>query len=274
MANTATATYNSLIPGYEIKVNNSFVLIRTAQSEAFTIRDRLNLIFSDANRDLEFITASYTSGLYVVCGPLVRHNTGDTTYFNGNQSVPEKVYETTNWSDSGTASTQSAIVTITGTGSTPWLEAFQIANRIRAAINLNFNTIDGNSTCSTFVEPANKQSAVASVISSSAILQYYAAPTQGTTPTGNNLNKNVLNGEVLHSQDLTAAMTSTGQWHTLYQNKFVKVTNLQNVSKSLVVRVTDQAPTNQGIELTYRGYLELGSPGTGANKVKIELLAT
>ena len=68
-------------------------------------------------------------------------------------------------------------------------------------------------------------------------------------------------------------MTSTNNWNTTYNNKFVKVTNLANTSKSIVVRVTDKAPANTGIELSFRAYQELGATN-GVGKVKIELMAT
>ena len=80
------------------------------------------------------------------------------------------------------------------------------------------------------------------------------------------------NGEVFHPQGLTAAMTSTNSWNTTYRNKFVKVTNLSNTSKSIVVKVTDTAPANRGIELSYRAWVSIGKP-SGANSVKIELMA-
>ncbi|WP_374214157.1 RlpA-like double-psi beta-barrel domain-containing protein [Candidatus Desulfosporosinus nitrosoreducens] len=66
------------------------------------------------------------------------------------------------------------------------------------------------------------------------------------------LNATTGNGEVFHLQCLTAAMNSTNSWNSTYRNKFVKVTNLSNTSKSIVVKVTDTAPANRGIELSYR----------------------
>jgi rare lipoprotein A (peptidoglycan hydrolase) len=130
--------------------------------------------------------------------------------------------------------------------------------------------------------PSNTSSSVASVISSAAILQYYGHPCQGTQPgttstcgtlTVQNIwGAAVSNGEVFHPCDLTAAMTSTNSWNTTYRNKFVKVTNLSN-GQSIVVRVTDTAPANQGIELTYRAWQSIGQPAPNSKSVKIELMS-
>jgi len=285
MANTATVVYNSAAPGYDVRVNGTAVTTRTSSAEANLIRDRLNLIFSDTNRDLDFITPTYANGSYAVCCPLVRKNAGQTTYFASGGSHPEKLYESTNWSDSGIAATQSAILTIPSGATAPWYDALAIANLIRKSISLNFNDANGKSSCQQLVVPANKKATVASVISASAQLEYYGEQCQGSTSaasvacphTGISVQKiqnpYTFNGEVFHPQGLTAAMTSTNNWNTTYKDKFVKVTNLANTSKSIVVRVTDKAPANKGIELSFRAFQELGA-SNGVGKVKIELMAT
>jgi hypothetical protein len=272
---------------YAVQVNGQTVFTRDDYSRCQTIAGRLNNIFSDPNRDLDFITPTYTDGYYGVCCPLVRKNVDQITYLydsdgsNGWRSYPEKLYETTNWSDSRN-SNQTAIATILPSESNvPWLAAINLANYIRNAVNLNFNDAAGRSTCQQFTVPSNSGPST-SLISSSAYCAYYGHPCQGLEPgttsycpelgyrVQNILNTTVGNGEVLHPQDLTCAMTSTNNWDSLYRNKFVKVTNL-STSQSIVVRVTDTAPENKGIELTYRAWVSIGKP-TGSNTVKIELL--
>ena len=48
-------------------------------------------------------------------------------------------------------------------------------------------------------------------------------------------------------------MTSTNKWNSTYKNKYVKVSTSDG-KKSIVVRATDTAPANKGIELTWRAY--------------------
>ncbi|MGK9250226.1 RlpA-like double-psi beta-barrel domain-containing protein [Paenibacillus humicus] len=276
MSNSATIYTGT--SNYTLRVNGNDIFTSTNLTRVTTIKNRLNYIYSDADRDLDFITASY-DGDYIITCPLVRKNVGQKTYFYGGGSYPEKLYENTYWNDSSD-SDQTAIYT-SQASSAPWNDAFTIANKIRYAVTPNFDTAAGKSIISRFTAPANTSGSVSSTISSSAHLEYYGDPCQGTqsgnnstcgTKTVQNIASAVVaNGEVFHPCDLTAAMTSTNSWHTLYRNKFVKVTNLSN-NQSIVVRVTDTAPVNKGIELSYRAYQSIGSPATGANKVKVELL--
>jgi hypothetical protein len=78
--------------------------------------------------------------------------------------------------------------------------------------------------------------------------------------------------EVLHPVDLTCAMTSTNNWNSTYRNKFIKVTNRSN-NQSIIVKVTDTAPANTGVELTYRAWVSIGKP-SGSGTVKIELMGS
>jgi rare lipoprotein A (peptidoglycan hydrolase) len=284
VANNASYAYSN--GNYNVTVNGMTVYTTSSSTTASTIAQRLNNIFSDPNRDLDFITPSFVNGSYVVICPLVRKNQGHKTYFYdstsnaANNYYDEKLYENTYWNDSRDIN-QTAILTITNS-SRPWVDALQIANNIRYAVTPNFNTAAGKSYISRFTMPSNTSSSVASVISSAAILQYYGHPCQGTQPgttstcgtlTVQNIwGAAVSNGEVFHPCDLTAAMTSTNSWNTTYRNKFVKVTNLSN-GQSIVVRVTDTAPANQGIELTYRAWQSIGQPAPNSKSVKIELMS-
>lgn len=286
MANTATLYNPTGTSVYIVRVNGQDIISGTDSARMTTIKNRLAAIFSDPNRDLDFITPSYHNGSYVVICPLVRKNVGLTTYFydtngsDGWKSYPAKLYEDTVWNDTGNTN-QTAIYTASGLS--PWVDAFTVANRIRYAVMPNHNTAAGNSFISRFTEPGNKSWTVASTISASAYYAHYGDPCQGTQPgtqstcgtkTVENIwGPTVANNEVFHPCDLTAAMTSTNSWSTTYRNKFVKVTNLAN-NQSIVVRVTDLAPANKGIELSWRAHHAIGAPGTGSNKVKIELMGT
>lgn len=285
MSNTATTNYNSNFEVYEVKVNGITVYGSADNTQCTTIKDRLNRIFSDTNRDLDFITPSIVNGLYVVCCPLVRKNVGQNTYLYDttsspeNNFVPEKMYEATNWQDNTDGTKQTAILTISSGVTSPWNDAIRAANLIRSAVTLNFNDLKGNSTCKQLIVPTNITNTVNSTISSNAVCNMYGIPCQGTSPgttspcpelgfpAQNILNPWTGNGEVFHPQDLTCAMTSTNSWNTLYKNKFIKVTNTAN-NKSIVVRVTDTAPANKGVELTYRAWLQIGKP----TNTKIELM--
>jgi hypothetical protein len=198
-----------------------------------------------------------------------------------------RLYEDTNWSDTGVSSTQSAILTITDPQwATPWWDALIAANLIRSAITLNFNDAAGRTTCRQLAAPAPQNPWYSyPLISASARLDYYGNRCQGTragitspcncgtgfaNPAQNILNRQTANGEVFHPQDLTAAMTQTNNWHTTYRNQWIKVTSLVNTSLSIVVRVTDNAPSNRGVELSDRAYRAIGNPGAANNRVKIE----
>lgn len=285
-SNNATVQYiGSNI--YGLYVNGSYIM-SAEYSRVDAVKTRLNYIFSDPNRDLDFITPSFANDYYVVSCPLVRQNVNDITYLydtdgsNGWRNYPEKLYEPTNWSNVGTQD-QSAIVTMTSSYS-PWVDAILIANKIREAVIPNFASAKGDTQLTPLILPDNQNNAVASVVSSSAYSAFYGHPCQGTDP-GTYSNdcgyadlssyQNILNvtsgsGEVFHPGDLTCALTSTNNWNTLYRNKFLKVTNLSN-NNSIVVKATDTAPPNKGVELTYRAWVSIGKP-SGSNTVKVELM--
>ncbi|MEK3763263.1 septal ring lytic transglycosylase RlpA family protein [Paenibacillus sp. FSL P4-0338] len=288
MANTATV---NLITGdvYGLYINGKYIVGDTF-SRVDAVKQRLNYIFADPNRDLDFITPSYENGQYVISCPRVRRNVGQVTYLydtngsDGWKQHPSKLYEPTHWSNSGASTTQTAIMT--ASGPMPWHNALLTANQIRAAVNPNFASAAGDNPLKALVAPTNTGASVQSVISSSARCDFYGHPCQGTaagttSPScsgysdlsayQNISNTTVGNGEVLHPVDLTCAMTSTNSWSSTYRNKYIKVTNLSN-NQSIVVRVTDTAPANRGVELTYRAWVGIGKP-SGANSVKIELMS-
>lgn len=285
MSNVATVSPVSGAPVYQLFINGNLITSHTSATEMNTLASRLNAIFSDPDRDLDFIAPSYSGGYIVAC-PLVRKNVGQVTYLydtngsDGWKQYPEKLYEPTITNDARNSS-QTLIYTVPSSG-TPWHDALLMANKIRAAINLNFPDANGNSTCQPLTVPTNIGSST-TLISASATCDYYGVPCQGTSPgthsscpeigfpAENILNVNTKNGEVFHPAGLTAAITSTNSWYSTYVNKYVKITNLSN-SKSIVVRVTDQAPANRGIEPGYRAWVEIGKPA-GSNSVKIELMS-
>lgn len=288
MANTATT---SQITGdiYGLYINGKYITSDTF-SRVDAIKIRLNYIFSDRNRDLDFITPSYYNGQYVVVCPRVRKNVGQVTYLydtnssDGWRQYPEKLYEPTVWDNSG-GTNQTAI--LTASGAIPWAEALSLANSIRAAVVPNFASALGDNPLKPLIVPTNRGASVQSVISSSAYAAFYGHPCQGTQPgtvsgscSGysdlnsyqNILNVNTGSGEVLHPVDLTCAMTSTNNWNSTYRNKFIKVTNRSN-NQSIIVKVTDTAPANTGVELTYRAWVSIGKP-SGSGTVKIELMGS
>lgn len=289
MSNLASVSYNPNYNLYEVTINGIMINAYESSTTANTIKDRLNLNFNDSNRDLDFITPSHNGTNYVVCCPKVKMNIGEKTYLYdstsnaSNNYYPEKLYESTNWNDSTSSSSQTAILEIDNSCTAPWYDALVIANSIRSAINLNFHDAAGHSNCTQLFTPQNNNSSIASTIAASTRCDFYGIPCQGTEP-GINSNcpelgypaENISNvttgiGEVFHPQDLTAAMTTTNNWSSLYRNKYVKVTNLSDASKSIIVRITDTAPANKGIELSYRAWAVIGKP-CGNNTVKIELM--
>ena len=79
--------------------------------------------------------------------------------------------------------------------------------------------------------------------------------------------KKTANGETFDMYALTAAH------RTIPFNSLVKVTNLKN-GKSVVVRINDRGPYNQGriIDLSYKAALDLGITSTGSAEVQLEVM--
>ncbi len=290
MENRAICEDNKSFDIYLVKVNDQTVYGCEKKERAKEIVDRLNKIFLDPHRDLDFITPSYINNKYVVCCPKVRKNVGEVTYLfdtsngaRGFRSYPAKLYESSNWSDSVYPEEQTAILEISHSATAPWHEALTIANSIRSAVKLNFPDALGNENITQLKKPDNYSGEIANIISQSAKCEYYGVPCQGTQPgrtspcpeigfnAQNILNTNTYNEEVFHPQDLTAAITPTSNWFDNYLNKYIRVTNLADEKKSIVVRVTDMAPRGKGIELSYRAWVEIGRP-SGPDTVKLELM--
>ncbi|RKP51325.1 hypothetical protein D7Z26_16120 [Cohnella endophytica] len=285
MSNTAAVSQQGSF--YYVQVNGTSVTSYGDLTSATNTVKRLNALFSDPNRDLDFITPSYSTGYYLVVCPLVRKNVSQLTYLydtnsaDGWRSYPEKLYESTILND-GFNQDQTLLIALPSATTNGWYSALNLANNIRAAVNLNFADALGRTTCQSLVVPTNTGTST-SLISSSAICDFYGVPCQGTQAgtqsscpeigyaAQNILNVSTGNGEVFHPAGLTASMTTTNSWSTLYKNKFVKVTNISN-SQSIVVKVTDTSPANRGVELGYRAWVEIGKP-SGAGTVKIELMS-
>lgn len=268
-----------------VYVNNILVYTCPTAADATSMKNALNDILGDTNRDLDFVTPTYIEGTnqYAVCCPLVRANQNEVTYFF-NDSYPKvsrKLYNTSNASVFTGKSKRTLIYKIPSSVSAPWHEALILANNIRYAAKLHYNCLKENSPhlLQKLVDPTNTSNVVDKVISTSCSCQFYGHPDQGTQQGANswsssmgcwvqNISSPICgNADVLHPQDITAAMTSTNKWNTTYKNKYVKVTTSDG-KKSIVVRVTDTAPANKGIELTWRAYHALGKPSC----VRVELM--
>ena len=176
---------------------------------------------------------------------------------------------------------------MTVNGAFPWVEAIQLANALRKAIVPNFASATGKNPLPNLIVPTNQSDIPASIISNGTISAFYGHPCQGTDqgatsnacPGYNDLttyqnisSASTSNGEVFHPAGLTCALTSSNNWAVNYKNKFIRVTNISN-GLSIIVRVTDTAPANMGVELSYRAWVEIGKP-LGAGTLKVELMAT
>lgn len=268
----------------KVYLNGTSICTCSSSSSAITVKNALTYIVTDEKRDLDFITPTYIESLdqYAVCCPLVRADQGEYTYFYNNAypRVERKLYEDTNYGLDFGMSTRTLIYLVPNTVSAPWHEAFLIANRIRYAVLPHYNCLrNGTETIiSKLHSISNTSENVSSIISSNCSCQFYGHPSQGAQSgtsyysaelgmfVENIASPMTANNDVFHPQDITAAATS--DWNNAYLNKYVKVTNLSNL-KSLVVRITDQAPAGKGIELSWRAYSALGRPGN----VKVELMS-
>lgn len=270
MANTATIKNSK-----DIYINDIFVYTCPTAAKATAFLDVLqNILFSSSPTfnilDLDFITPTIYDNSYGVCCSLTREGYG-TTYFFNNLHPPV----TRNLYSSSIIKLYAFDYTVTA----PWYEALKLANAIRYATKLNYNSVReiSPSVLVKLAVPTNTGSTVNKIISSSCSVQFYGHPDQGSQEGATSYSSSLgyyveniagpctANADVLHPCDMTAAITSSNNWSTLYMNKYVKVTNGSN---SIVVRITDVAPAGKGIELTWRAYQELGSPSTA----KIELM--
>ena len=283
MANSASSVYNSVTKKYDVSVNSQVVYSDADSARTTTISQRLNRIFADTNRDLDFITPAYINDCYVVCCPKVRKNASQTTYLYTGKSVAMKLYENTIFNDSTTSNAdQTAILTIVDGSTNPWHSALTIANKIRYATTPNFNPQHDGSAIKNLTVPTNTTSNIDKVIYSTANCNFYGEICQGVQNndtykcTHSYWGKAVqriygvctANGEVFHPMDLIAAMSSAD--YNTYKNKYLKVTYDK---KSIVVKVVDSMPAAaSGIELSFGAWQALGHPQTGSKNLKVELL--
>lgn len=284
MANTATKVYNSTTKKYDIKVNGNTVYSLANSSQAATITDRLNRIFGDTNRDLDFITPSYTGSSYVVCCPKVRRNAGQKTYLKDGSSIAMKLYENTIWNDdTSNNANQTAILTIPSGTVAPWYEAIKIANKIRDYVKGNFNPLHGEQYIYRLQDPTNISTSVEKTLYTKADCNMFGEICQGVV---NNdkyecthdyykgaveriSGAQTANNEVFHPMDLIAAMSTSD--YNKYNRKYVKVSY---GSKSIVVRVVTIMPSSaSGIELSFAAWQALGYPPCNAGNVTIALMA-
>jgi len=82
-----------------------------------------------------------------------------------------------------------------------------------------------------------------------------------------------LHGERVSSGETFDMYALTAAHRTIPFNTLVKVTNLKN-GKSVVVRINDRGPYNQGriIDLSYKAALELGMTSGGSAEVQLEVM--
>lgn len=284
MANAASNVYNSTTKLYDIKVNNATVYSLSSSSQAATITARMNRIFADTNRDLDFITPSYVNGSYVVCCPKVRKNAGQKTYLHDGTSVAMKLYENTIWNDDTTNNAnQTAILTIPSTESAPWYKALMAANAIRNYVTANFTPLHGSKSIYRLQAPSNVSASTARTLYTKANCNMFGEICQGVYNDDSHKcshsyygakverisGKMTANGEVFHPMDLVAAMSAAD--YNMYNKKYMKVTY---GSKSIVVRIVTSMPSSaSGIELSFAAWQALGYPSCNNGNVTIQLMA-
>lgn len=287
-----------------VRVNNQEVHRLGSAQRANLMVERLNRIFKDKKRDLDFITPTFvrTTGraevgnFYAVCCPIIRDGVGITHFHpvGRHRPINRFLYETTNWKDSENVSEQTAIIGFgRDGGSKPWVTALQVANNIRSAIKLYFpDAGKGKRTdqkkCYPLHLPEKVNNVVERVLVARGECRHYGHPCQGKRPGTHSPNCREIGRpenialpysnlfvlrqpdtfEVLHGQDLTCAVKN--DWYRSYKNRFLRVTNLAT-RESIVVRVTDIGPSMTGVELTNAAWNAI-SRAAGPGTVKVELL--
>lgn len=203
--------------------------------------DRLNTIFADAKRDLDFITPAWIGGDYVVASAHVRRGDGQVTFKSYPNTIYEDLYDT-NLNSICTVTAADA----TAYSMTPAALALSWARNIRGALQSSDLNCLGEPVKSSrqLVVPSQSYSGNKNVTAT-----YYGAGEQL-------LNPYTSNGEIFHTCDLTIASGLSD----LPRNCWVKITYS---GKSVIARVNDTAPANT-IDLTYGGVAKaLGFPGSG-----------
>ena len=202
---------------------------------------RLNTIFADTKRELDFITPAWISSDYVVASAHVRRGDGQLTFKNYPYTIYEDLYDT-NLNLICTVTTADA----TSYGMNPAALALNWARNIRGALqssDLNCLNEHVNSSRQLIVPTQSY------VGNKNVTATYYGMGEQL-------LNPYTSNGEIFHTCDLTIASGLSD----LPRNCWVKVTYS---GKSIIARVNDTAPANI-IDLSYGGIAKaLGFPGSG-----------
>lgn len=73
--------------------------------------------------------------------------------------------------------------------------------------------------------------------------------------------------EIFHPQNLTISNNRP----SFYNNKFLKIINLLNSSKSIVIRIADKALAVKGIKLSYLSWVKIEKFSSN-DSIKIELM--
>lgn len=271
MSNTATsrvAPWDHTVA--EVLINNTTVMGFTTASgtpdtsRAATVRDRLNTIFNQSNRDLDFITSGYVDGYYALIAANVYRGEGPTWYVhnycsnlecapfldaNGDRKINQNMY-----SDQVTLL---ATVTPADTSSRQWELAFQWAQNVRGAINAT-NAL-GKSVGR--LPAASRTTEAAGTTLASGNGAYYGLPTQGTSKHNpSNICCTTTNSgrEIFHPMEPTVAMVNS-----TWRNKWVEV---QYETKRIVCRATDYSP--RAAEVSNGAAKALGYPGGGTLTVR------
>ncbi|TEB15576.1 hypothetical protein Psfp_02071 [Pelotomaculum sp. FP] len=249
MANSADWAYNESTGYGYVYVNGVLVITFRVGAGGYYTGYRAQLaatrlnddVFSDSDRDLDFITPGW-SGDYVVLSAQVRRG-GGTTYFYEDNHPPinENLYSRS-VNLICTATTNDA----TSYGTTQAALALTWARNIRAALSSSDLNCLGTQVKSSrqLVFPTGNYSGNRSVAAT-----HYGAGELVMNPMTSN-------GEIFHTCDLTIA----ADLNIIPRNRWVKVTY---GSKSIIARCNDTAPSGT-VDLSYGGVSQaLGYPGGG-----------
>lgn len=272
MANSAsyrTSPYDSSVA--EVLVNNTTVMGLTTASgtadinRASIIADRLNTIFGQSTRDLDFITVGYVNGYYALIASDVYRGSGPTWFVdnycgfqcapyedvNGDRKISENLY-----SDQVTLI---ATVTDADTTSRQWEHAFAWAQNVRGAIN----AIDALGNSVGTLPSASRTIESPGTVLASGEGAFFGLPTQGTSKyDADNICCATLNSgqEIFHPMDLIVAMNNSS-----WRNKWVEV-EYPATGKRVVCRAIDYSP--RAAELSNGAAKAVGYPGSGTLVVR------
>lgn len=281
--------------GATVYVNGNAVMTlpstssESGASRASTVAQRLDAIFGNTARDLDFITPTFYNGNHeVVCADVTYPN-GCTCFACDNlsssncpnvntatcsgqtQGLPENIYDTDN-STNDLSGSQAYIVTATSadvsaTGQDAWALTLQWANNARAALIAGSAYGPCGHEVST-LQPATGTGLPTDTLIVQATGSFYGDPNspyyQGECGGSNNIcSLKMANGDVFHTCDVTVAVPSS--YYSTYKNEWVRV---YYGSNSVVARITDVSPSGD-IDLAYEGVAQpLGFPGSGTITLK------